>query len=111
MLKLRCAYVAHPPKTGPLTRLGFPCNSSPELQEKSNEEEAVYGRADCADAAGGLGSRSDGGPGVQGKRHFGTDVVSLEEQVRPDGRGGGSADAGTGGGKRPAQADRGRAGP
>jgi len=54
--------LAHPPKTGPLTRLGFPCNSSPELQEKSNEEEAVYGRADCADAAGGPGSRSDGGP-------------------------------------------------
>ena len=42
--------LAYPPKTGPLTRLGFPCNSSPQLPEKSNEEEAVYGRADCADA-------------------------------------------------------------
>ncbi len=59
----------------------------------------------------GSGSRSDGGPGVQGKRHFGTDVVSLEEQVRPDGRGGGASAAGAGEGKRPAQADCGRARP
>ena len=71
--------LAYPPKTGPLTRLGFPCNSSPQLQEKSNEEEAVYGRADCADASSGPGSRPDGGPGLQGARHLGTDVVSLEE--------------------------------
>ncbi len=83
--------MTYPPKTGPLTRVGFPYDSSPELQGKS-EEEAVYRRADCTDAAGGQGGRSDGGQWLQGKRHFGTDtdVVSLEEQVRPDGHGGGS---------------------
>jgi hypothetical protein len=58
---------------------------SPQLQEKSHEKETVFGGADCPDSSVGGGGQPDGSPGLQGVRHLGTDVVSLEEQVRSDG--------------------------
>jgi competence protein ComEC len=75
---------------------------------RTDEAEAVYGRADHRGAAGAGGGREGGRP-VPQARDLGGDVLQLEGQVRRHGRVGGEAAEGARGRERQAEEASGRA--